>query len=122
MLCDRDRACEEVTMTVFEVAIRPEPTDGWFRVEVLSSTDGEASVLVQLDTSTVGTRRGDLQHAVLASAVPTRRVLPETERYVQEVGQQLFSALLGSGEVAGQYRARAAVAAERGEELRIILR
>ena len=31
-------------------------------------------------------RRGLLQQAVLASAVPSRRVLPETEQPVREVG------------------------------------
>ena len=59
---------------------------------------------------------------MLASAVPSRRLLPETERPVREVGQVLFGALLGAGEVAGRYRAAAAVAAERGEGLRVVLR
>jgi CHAT domain/WD domain, G-beta repeat len=63
-----------------------------------------------------------LQQAVLASAVPSRRVLPETEQPVREVGQVLFAGLLGAGEVAGRYRAAAAVAAERGEGLRVVLR
>ena len=67
-------------------------------------------------------RRGLLQQAVLASAVPSRRVLPETEQPVREVGQLLFAGLLGTGEVAGRYRAAAAVAAERGEGLRVVLR
>ena len=60
--------------------------------------------------------------AVLASAVPSRRVLPETEQPVREVGQVLFGGLLGTGEVAGRYRAAAAVAAMRGEGLRVVLR
>ena len=34
----------------------------------------------------------------------------------------LFSALLGSGDVAGRYQASAALAAERGEGLRVVLR
>ena len=67
-------------------------------------------------------RRGLLQQAVLASAVPSRRVLPETEQPVREAGQVLFAGLLGTGEVAGRYRAAAAVAAERGEGLRVVLR
>ena len=34
----------------------------------------------------------------------------------------LFTALLGSGDVAGRYRASAALASERGEGLRVVLR
>ena len=54
--------------------------------------------------------------------MPSRRVLPETEQPVREVGEVLFAGLLGAGEVAGRYRAAAAVAAERGEGLRVVLR
>ena len=49
-------------------------------------------------------------------------MLPETEQPVREVGEVLFAGLLGTGEVAGRYRAAAAVAAERGEGLRVVLR
>jgi hypothetical protein len=44
------------------------------------------------------------------------------ERVVRDVGQALFTALLGTGEVAVCYRASAAVADQRGEDLRIVLR
>ena len=54
--------------------------------------------------------------------MPSRRVLPQTEQPVREVGEVLFAGLLGAGEVAGRYRAAAAVAAERGEGLRVVLR
>jgi hypothetical protein len=108
-------------MSVFEVAIGPDRTASRFRVDVLSRAGGEASAVVALDTGALGARRAELQQAVLASSVLSRGV-PETERCVREVGQALFAALLGSGEVAGQYRASAAVAAERGEGLRVVLR
>lgn len=88
----------------------------------MASPAGEASATVELDTDALLTRRGVLQQAVLASAVPSRRVLPEIEQPVREVGQVLFVGLLGTGEVAGQYRAAAALAAERGEGLRVALR
>jgi len=78
--------------------------------------------MVELDAESLLARRGLLQQAVLASAVPSRRVLPETEQPVREVGQVLFAGLLGTGEVAGRYRAAAAVAAERGEGMRVVLR
>ena len=109
-------------MTVIEVAIGPGGAPGVFRVEVVASPAGEASAAVELDAESLLARRGLLQQAVLASAVPSRRVLPETEQPVREVGEVLFAGLLGAGEVAGRYRAAAAVAAERGEGLRVVLR
>ena len=110
------------SLTVIEVAIGPGGAPGMFRVEVVASPAGEASATVELDADALLARRGLLQQAVLASAVPSRRVLPETEQPVREVGQVLFAGLLGTGEVAGRYRAAAAVAAERGEGLRVVLR
>ena len=109
-------------MTVIEVAIGPGGALGMFRVEVVASPVGEASATVKLDADSLLARRGLLQQAVLASAVPSRQVLPETEQPVREVGRVLFAALLGTGEVAGRYRAAAAVAAERGEGIRVVLR
>ena len=93
-----------------------------FRVEVVASPAGEATATVELDAEALMARRGLLQQAVLASAVPSRRVLPQTEQPVREVGEVLFAGLLGTGEVAGRYRAAAAVAATRGEGLRVVLR
>lgn len=109
-------------MSVIEVAIGPEQAPGVFGVRVLSSDVGEASAAVELEAGALLSRRAELQQAVLASAVASRRVLSETERSVREVGQVLFAALLGAGDVAGRYRAAAAVAAERGQELRVVLR
>ncbi len=109
-------------VTVIEVAIGPGVGPGMFKVEVVASPAGEASAAVELDAESLLARRRLLQQAVLASAVPSRRVLPETERPVREVGEVLFAGLLGAGEVAGRYRAASAVAAERGEGLRVVLR
>jgi hypothetical protein len=109
-------------VTVIEVAIRHSGMPGIFQVEIVASPAGEASVTVELDVDALLARRGQLQQAVLASAVSSRRVLPETERPVREIGQVLFTALLGTGEVAGRYRAAAALAAERGQGLRVLLR
>jgi CHAT domain len=109
--------------TTIEVAIGPSAANsGSFRVEVMASPAGEASVEVALDVEALLARRSQLQQAVLASAVSSRRLLPETERPLREVGQMLFTGLLGTGEVAGCYRAAAAVAAERGQGLRVVLR
>ncbi len=109
-------------MTVIEVAIGPGGAPGVFRVEVVASPAGEAAAIVELDAESLLARRGLLQQAVLASVVPSRRVLPETEQPVREVGEVLFAGLLGAGEVVGRYRASAAVAAERGQGLRVVLR
>ena len=109
-------------MSVIEVAIGADGGPGIFRVAVVASPAGEATATVKLDAEGLLARRGLLQQAVLASAVPSRRVLPETEQPVREAGEVLFAALLGTGEVAGRYRAAAAVAAIRGEGLRVVLR
>jgi hypothetical protein len=109
-------------VTAIEVAIGPAAAPGSFRVEVVASPAGEASAAVKLDADSLLARRGLLQQAVLASTSSGRRAEPESEQLVREAGQVLFSGLLGAGEVAGRYRAAAAVAAERGEGLRVVLR
>jgi hypothetical protein len=77
---------------------------------------------VELDVDSLLARRGPLRQAVLASAVPSRRVLPETELPVRDIGQVLFAALLGVGEITELYRASAAMAKDRDEGLRVVLR
>jgi CHAT domain len=109
-------------MTAIEVAIIPGQAAGTFRVEVIRSPAGEAFAEIALDIEALLAKREQLQQVVLASTVATRAILPQTERPLREMGQVLFSALLGSGDVAGRYRASAAVAAERGQGLRIVLR
>jgi hypothetical protein len=107
---------------VFDLAIRRSGGPGRFDVEIVSSEAGEATSSVALDVDELLTQRERLQWAVLASAVASRRVIPETERPVREIGHRLFSTLLGAGDVAGQYRASAALAAKRGQRLRVSLR
>jgi hypothetical protein len=89
-------------MSVIEVAIGPDRVPGTFRVEVVSSPTGEAAAVTVLDTAALLARCEELQQSVPVSAVATRRVLPETEECVREVGETLFKALLGAGEVAGR--------------------
>jgi CHAT domain-containing protein/2-oxoacid dehydrogenase-like protein with E3 subunit-binding domain/biotin-dependent enzyme len=109
-------------VAVIELAIVPGQAAGTFRVDVVSSPAGEASAVVFLDVEALLSRREQLELVVLASAAAGRAFLPRTERPLREIGQMLFSALLGSGDVAGRYRASAALAAERGEGLRVVLR
>jgi hypothetical protein len=108
-------------MAVIELAIGPGSMPGSFRVEVIDSPAGHLSALAGLDVESLAARRGLLQQEVLASSVRARGI-PETEQLLREAGQALFAGLLGAGGVAGCYRASAAVAAERGEELRVVLR
>jgi hypothetical protein len=113
---------QESAVSVIEVAISPGETAGSFRVEVVTSPAGEASARAGLDIAQLMARRSELQRAVLASAGTPRNVRSEPEPCLREAGRQLFTALLGTGEVAGRYRASAALAAERAEALRVVLR
>jgi CHAT domain len=106
---------------VIELVIAPGSAPGSFRVDLLSSPAGEASAVVELPTGALMARRAKVQAALLAVAASARRS-PETERPVRDVGQELFAALLGIGEVAGCYRASAAPAAEQERGLRLSLR
>jgi hypothetical protein len=87
-------------MTVIEVAIGPSGTAGVFAVEIVASPVGEASATVKLDADALLARRGLLQQAVLASAVPSRRVLPETEQPVREARGRGVDDAVSSGRVA----------------------
>src|SRR3954452_2667323 len=107
-------------MGVIEVEIRPGDAAGTFAVQVLSSAAGESAATVTLDVDGLLGRLGQVQNAVLASAVSSRRVIDERERTLRQVGQELFAALLRSGEVAGRYRASAAMADAAGEGLRVV--
>lgn len=75
-----------------------------------------------LDADALLAGRAAFQQTLLVSAVPARQVLTREERVVRDAGQALFAALLGTGEVAGRYRASAALADQQGEDLRIVLR
>ena len=110
-------------MDVIEVAIAPVTgSDSTFRVEVVRSAAGEASTVVELDVAALMARRALVQQTLLASSVRTRRMISADELVVQQFGQELFAAVLGTGEVAGRYRAAGAVAATRAERLRVVLR
>jgi len=105
-----------------EVAIAPIPGAELFKVDVVRSRAGEASAVVAFDAEMLLERRAELQRAVLASAVRSRAVLSEIERPLREVGAMLFSALLRIGEVGGRYTTAAALAADQGQGLRVMLR
>ena len=76
---------------------------------------------MQLDVEGLLRERDALETTVLASAVAGRRIIPAHEQRLRRVGQHLFEALF-SGSVLGTYRASLAIAQERGEPLRVVLR
>ena len=93
---------------------------GKFRVEARSPA-GDASAEVSLDVEALLAGRAHFQQTLLVSGVLARGLTAE-EKTVRETGHALFAALLGADKVAGLYRASAALADERDEELRIVLR
>jgi WD40 repeat protein len=107
---------------VFEVAIGPGTAAGTCRVEVVRSDAGEAVAEVALDAGRLLAGRSDFELTVMASAVAWRQVVSPAEQVIRNAGAELFAALLGSGAVAGRYQASAALAAQRDEGLRVVLR
>lgn len=109
-------------MSEIELVIVPGRAAGLFRVEVVRSPAGEASAEIELDVGALLARRAEIENAVLASGVASRGVVSLAEQPLREVGQALFTALLGSGDVTGRYRASEALAAGQEQGLRVVLR
>jgi hypothetical protein len=108
--------------SILDVEVSGSSTPGNYRVQVVQSPAGEASATFDLDPSSLIERLGDFQQTLLASSVPSRRLLSRGEASVRGVGQKLFEALFSQQPVAGVYRASCAVAAERGDPLQMVLR
>ena len=110
-------------MIVIEVAVSRGTQPGTYDVEVVQSTAGEASATVAIDAEGLLAHRDSWQSSLLASAARTRRLVPEVvERPLREVGEELFKALFSSPALAGRYRACLAIAQDRDEPLRVVLR
>ncbi len=101
-------------MSVLELFIHRGPSG--YRASVVGSPAGPAWADITLDLDSLTARRAELERAVLLSADQSRDVFAE-QRTVRDIGQVLFGALLGTGDVAGRYRA-----AEREGDLLIVLR
>jgi hypothetical protein len=101
-------------VNVIEVAIEPGGAPGVSVVRVVRSPAGTASASAYWTRALPG-RRPELQQALLTSAAAISRLRPGAERLVQEVGQALFAALLGSAELPTRYRASAELAARWGK-------
>lgn len=107
---------------VLELEIGPGPEPGSFLVRVLRSAGGgEPTEVIRLDVDELAARRPLLEASVLASAVPARRILPDTEAALRDVGERLFEATF-EGDIGATYRTSSAIAAERGTGLQLALR
>jgi hypothetical protein len=107
---------------VMELEIGPGPEPGSYVVRVLRSVGaGEATETISLDVDDLLVNRPHLEASVLASSVSARRVMPDTEAVVHEVGRRLFEAAF-TDSVASAYRTSVAVASERGSGMQIALR
>lgn len=112
-----------VTMgSIIEIEINRGATPDAYEVQVIQSPAGEASSVIQLASGRLLACRQQLQQVLLASAVSHRGLVSAGERSVRDVGQELFTALFSSPAVSGRFRASCAVAEERGEPLRMVLR
>jgi hypothetical protein len=100
--------------TVFEVAMRPGAGSGTFTVEVMRSPAGEGTSVVDFAVDELLARRSAFQQAL--------RPGPQAEQPIREIGEALFTALLGTGEVGRLYHTSAALAAERDRAFRVVLR
>jgi WD40 repeat protein len=105
---------------LIEIAIGPGDSPGQFRVTAVDSAMRRASAVMRLDAGDSLNRGRRTAAQVLASM--GSRGSPEGESSLRELGQALFTALLGDEQVRSVYRGSAANAARRQEELRIALR
>ena len=105
---------------LFEMEISGEA--GAYQVEVLHSEGGgRPREQLVLDPVSILSRRTELENAVLASSVQSRRVVPAAEEPLRIVGQQLFEALF-TGHVYGAYRASLGAAQQQQKRLGVVLR
>jgi hypothetical protein len=108
--------------SILELDLSRTDTLGTYKVQVIESPAGEESVSIQLKTSELIEGLEDFEQTLLASSVPSRRLLSLGEKRVRGVGQLLFDALFSQRPLARVYRASCAVAADRGDTLRMVLR
>ena len=108
--------------SILDIDVSTTGTPGVYKLQVVESPGGQAAATFQLETSEFIERLEDFERTLIASSVPTRRILGRGEESVRGVGQRLFAALFTPQSIAGVYRASCAVAVERGETLRMVLR
>jgi hypothetical protein len=108
--------------SIIELDIGRTDAPGIYQIEIIRSPAGDASATFELEPVELIDKLGELQQTLLASSVSSRRIVGRSEASVRGVGQRLFEALFADHQVAAVYRASHAVASDRGESLRIVLR
>ncbi|MFF5075741.1 CHAT domain-containing protein [Actinoplanes sp. NPDC000266] len=109
-------------MNVFALSVNRGAGPGSYSVQVDTTAAGESSADFTMDVEAMLARREPIQAALLASAAATRGSVTPLERPVRELGTALFEALFSSPRVSGRYQASLAMARDRGESLRVLLR
>ncbi|MFC6607571.1 CHAT domain-containing protein [Amorphoplanes digitatis] len=109
-------------MSVFELSVDRAAGSGSYGVQVVRSPAGEAAADFDVDVEALLAQREPIQAALLASSAATRGRLTSVEKPVRDLGTELFAALFSSPGVAGRYQASLAMARDRGEALRVVLR
>jgi CHAT domain len=105
-----------------EIAIKSGATEDEISVEVVNSiVEDRATVAAPLDIDALVTACETLEDTILASAESARRVNSPGEQRLQNVGEQLFDAVF-TGDVGNIYRNSVALATERSQKLRVVLR
>ncbi|WP_185747122.1 CHAT domain-containing protein [Humibacillus xanthopallidus] len=105
-----------------ELEIGPASEAGRFTVRVLRSVGaGEPTTSCALDVGRLLAQRHGLEDSVLASSIAARRVTPPHESSLEAVGTLLFDSVF-VGPVREAYRTSVAVADDRGEGVRLLLR
>jgi hypothetical protein len=105
----------------FEISVDPGAAEGDISVRVLNSlSGGQPSVVARLDISALIAECETLEGTVQES-VDDRGPESPAEVMLRNVGRQLFDAVF-SGEVDSAYRSSYAVASERHDKLRLVLR
>ena len=108
--------------SVMEIEIGPASVAGRFTVRVLRSIGaGEPTTSFALDVARLLAQRHGLEDSILASSIAARRITPANESSLEAVGTVLFDTVF-AGPVREAYRTSVAVAENRGEGVRLLLR
>jgi hypothetical protein len=108
--------------SVMEIEIGPANEAGRFTVRVLRSVGaGEPTTSCALDVERLLAQRQSLEDSILASSISARRATPAHATSLEAIGTLLFDTVF-VGPVREAYRTSVAVAEDRGDGVRLLLR